>query len=290
MNIADEIGKAARLIRHADGLLITAGAGIGVDSGLPDFRGNEGFWRAYPPLAKARVEFVDIASPAAFRESPGRAWGFYGHRLQLYRATIPHAGFAALRDMAAGLRAGAFVFTSNVDGQFQQAGFDERRIVEYHGSIHYLQCMDACGGAIWTANHLLPEIDADTCTMRSALPRCAHCGRLARPNILMFNDSDWVERRMQRQYDRLEAWLATVQRLVIIEIGAGVDIPSLRRFGEQLRQPLIRINPRAPEVGRASDVSLPVGALGGLRSLRAELALPGSSRGQGFGAHQALSR
>jgi hypothetical protein len=95
---------------------------------------------------------------------------------------------------------------------------------------------------------------------------------------------------MQRQYDRLEAWLATVQRLVIIEIGAGVDIPSLRRFGEQLRQPLIRINPRAPEVGRASDVSLPVGALGGLRSLRAELALPGSSRGQGFGAHQALSR
>ena len=42
------ITQAARLIEKADGLLITAGAGMGVDSGLPDFRGNEGFWRAYP--------------------------------------------------------------------------------------------------------------------------------------------------------------------------------------------------------------------------------------------------
>ena len=46
---------AARLIEAADGLMITAGAGLGVDSGLPDFRGNTGFWRAYPALADARI-------------------------------------------------------------------------------------------------------------------------------------------------------------------------------------------------------------------------------------------
>jgi NAD-dependent SIR2 family protein deacetylase len=273
MYIRDEISRAARLIRNADGLLIAAGAGIGVDSGLPDFRGNEGFWRAYPPLAKARVEFVDIASPAAFRDDPVRAWGFYGHRLQLYRATVPHEGFAALLEIAAALRQGAFVFTSNVDGQFQKAGYDSQRIAEYHGSIHHLQCMDACTGAIWRAADLLPAIDTDTCTLRSALPHCPHCGELARPNILMFNDSDWVEVRMQLQYDRVEAWLATAQRLVVIEVGAGVDIPSVRRFGEHLNQPLIRINPRAAEVGRATDVSLPMGALRGLRQLRDALAL-----------------
>lgn len=274
MNIGDEISRAARLIRHADGLLIAAGAGIGVDSGLPDFRGNEGFWRAYPPLAKARVEFAGIASPAAFRDDPARAWGFYGHRLQLYRATVPHEGFAVLLAAARALRQGAFVFTSNVDGQFQRAGFDARRIVEYHGSIHHLQCMDACTGAIWNAVDLLPVIDTETCMLRSALPHCPHCGQLARPNILMFNDSEWVEARMQRQYVRLEAWLATVPRLVVIEIGAGVDIPSVRRFGEHLNQPLIRINPRAADVGRATDVSLPIGALSGLRQLREALAPP----------------
>ncbi|HOB44658.1 MAG TPA: NAD-dependent deacetylase, partial [Zoogloea sp.] len=55
--------EAARLIAAADGLLVAAGAGMGVDSGLPDFRGNAGFWRAYPALADARIAFEEIACP-----------------------------------------------------------------------------------------------------------------------------------------------------------------------------------------------------------------------------------
>ena len=55
--------QAADLIRHADGMLIGAGAGMGVDSGLPDFRGPEGFWRAYPALREAGLKFSEIASP-----------------------------------------------------------------------------------------------------------------------------------------------------------------------------------------------------------------------------------
>jgi NAD-dependent SIR2 family protein deacetylase len=46
--------QAVEWLRDADGLLVTAGAGMGVDSGLPDFRGNEGLWRAYPALAAAQ--------------------------------------------------------------------------------------------------------------------------------------------------------------------------------------------------------------------------------------------
>ncbi|MCK5220819.1 MAG: NAD-dependent protein deacetylase, partial [Candidatus Aminicenantes bacterium] len=48
----EKIREAAALIRDADAILIGAGAGMGVDSGLPDFRGNEGFWNAYPPYKK----------------------------------------------------------------------------------------------------------------------------------------------------------------------------------------------------------------------------------------------
>jgi NAD-dependent SIR2 family protein deacetylase len=91
------IEQAAALIAQADALVIAAGAGIGVDSGLPDFRGNAGFWKAYPALANDGVGFMDIASPSAFHADPRRAWGFYGHRLALYRKTVPHAGFALLR-------------------------------------------------------------------------------------------------------------------------------------------------------------------------------------------------
>jgi len=110
---ASLFAEAARLIAAADGLIIAAGAGMGVDSGLPDFRGNAGFWRAYPALAEARIAFEDIASPDAFRASPARAWGFYGHRLNLYRRTVPHAGFSILQAIAGRLAQGSFVFTLN---------------------------------------------------------------------------------------------------------------------------------------------------------------------------------
>ena len=118
------IKKAAETIRDADALLITAGAGMGVDSGLPDFRGDKGFWKAYPPFERLGVSFVDMANPGWFSRDPELAWGFYGHRLGLYRATTPHRGFDILQRWADGLEYGCFVFTSNVDGQFQQAGFD----------------------------------------------------------------------------------------------------------------------------------------------------------------------
>src|SRR3954470_3296910 len=91
------IADAAAAIRLAEAMLIGAGAGIGVDSGLPDFRGNEGFWKAYPPLKKLGLSFTRMANPYWFRQDPEQAWGFYGHRQNLYRATHPHPGFAILR-------------------------------------------------------------------------------------------------------------------------------------------------------------------------------------------------
>ena len=266
-----DINEAAALIGHADGLLITAGAGIGVDSGLPDFRGDEGFWKAYPPLAKSGIKFTSIANPAAFRAQPRLAWGFYGHRLQLYRDTVPHEGFAILRAIAAGIEHGSFIFTSNVDGQFQKAGFDAERIVECHGSIHHLQCIDACTSLTWPADGVAPVIDAAHCQMTSDLPRCPHCGKLARPNILMFNDSHWLEERTNAQDRRFDAWLKTVKRPVVIEMGAGTNIPSVRRQGEAIDVPLIRINPREPNVRRAADIGLAMGALSGLRLIQEAL-------------------
>ncbi len=74
----------------ADSLLLAAGAGIGVDSGLPDFRGPQGFWRAYPGLKKSGLRFEQIANPEHFHSDPTLGWGFYGHRLKLYRETQPH--------------------------------------------------------------------------------------------------------------------------------------------------------------------------------------------------------
>lgn len=266
-------GDAAALLDQADALVIAAGAGIGIDSGLPDFRGNEGFWNAYPALRASGLSFTGIASPAAFRADPGRAWGFYGHRLALYRATVPHAGFAILKRWAEAMPLGYTIFTSNVDGQFQKAGFDPARIHECHGSIHHLQCLDACSAALWEADPFRPQVDAAACRLLNEAPRCPHCGALARPNILMFGDSEWIARGSDLQDRRQRAWLAQVRRPVVVEIGAGSAIASVRSFSHGLLQAhgarLVRINPREPIVPTRADIGMPFGALSALEAIDA---------------------
>lgn len=263
----DSFAAAARLLAQADGLVISAGAGMGVDSGLPDFRGTQGFWRTYPALGQRGLRFEEVASPQAFDVDPHLAWGFYGHRLALYRNTRPHAGFATLKRFADRMPQGAFVFTSNVDGHFQQAGFPSERVAECHGSIHFLQCHAPCSPRIWSAEGFVPRVDTVACRLESNLPRCPDCNGLARPNILMFGDGDWIATPSNEQTERLRVWLRTVSNPVIIEVGAGTAVATVRYFSERLGRPLIRINPGDSDLGGAPGVALPCNALLALQQL-----------------------
>jgi NAD-dependent SIR2 family protein deacetylase len=273
-----DIRKAAGAIRSADALLITAGAGMGVDSGLPDFRGKEGFWKAYPVVAKLGLSFADMANPEWFERDPQLAWALYGHRLNLYRKTVPHDGFATLLEWAGSKPDGYFVFTSNVDGHFQKAGFDPERLVECHGSIHHFQCAGPCRQSIWPAADEQVSVDEAIFRARHPLPRCDHCGRHARPNILMFGDFTWIADRSNGQFRRFDQWLAGLEknsaRLAVIELGAGTAIPTVRWMSEDVTRrsqgTLIRINPReaaVPETLRERCFGIATGAMEGIREL-----------------------
>lgn len=266
---------AATVIREAEAFIITAGAGMGVDSGLPDFRGNQGFWQAYPPYAKLGLSFSEAANPEHFQRDPAFGWGFYGHRCNLYRETVPHEGFHIIRRWIDQLNAPYFVITSNVDGQFQNAGYSESLILEIHGSIHHLQCLKPCGRSIWPNNE---RFTIDTNSMRSrSIPRCPHCGDVSRPNILMFGDWSWLPDRTHTQEQRCERFIDGLgsKRAVVLEIGAGTAIPTIRATSERLgrRFPqitVIRINPREPNIP-SPHLSLPCSALEGLRLIDREL-------------------
>ncbi len=262
---------AAELVEQADLIVVAAGAGMGVDSGLPDFRGREGFWQSYPALARSGIDFYAAANPARFAEAPRQAWGFYGHRLALYRRTAPHAGFAILQHWMARADLGGVVYTSNVDGQFQQAGMDEALVWECHGSLHHLQCSRPCTDEVWSADAFVPDVDEDRCELRNAWPLCPRCGALARPNVLMFGDDAWVSARERQQAHRVAPRLAEARRPLVIELGAGTAVPSVRMFSQhvlqRLKGRLLRINPREWQVPGALDVGLACGALEGLGAL-----------------------
>ena len=245
-----EFTKAAKAIKEASGMVIGAGAGFGVDSGLPDFRGDTGFWNAYPPYRKKNLSFIELANPKWFESDPKLAWGFYGHRTSLYRETEPHVGFQILKKWSEAMDVEAAIFTSNVDGHFQKAGFKETQVFEVHGSIHYHQCISISCQNIWPFAGSI-DIDDDFNAV-GELPRC-DCGQLSRPNILMFNDFSFLGNRVNAQQERYSQWLNRVrdQKIVIIEVGAGTTVPTVRYNSEQLVDiidaTVIRINLREPE-------------------------------------------
>lgn len=265
---AQDFKKAARAIADADAIVVAAGAGLGVDSGLPDFRGDQGFWRAYPPLKELGISFVDMANPRWFDQDPRLAWGFYGHRMHLYRDTVPHRGFELLSKWVDEAPMGGFVFTSNVDGQFQRAGFDDEFVLECHGSIHHLQCATPCRGVIWSGEAVHVAVDPGF-VARGELPTCPSCGGIARPNVLMFGDGQWSDERTARQESHLETWFTQSARFCVVELGAGKSVPTVRRFSESILRSggsLVRINPRDSD-GPPGTISLAAGALAGLEGI-----------------------
>ena len=276
---AELVQKAATAIQDSAAILVTAGAGMGVDSGLPDFRGQEGFWRAYPAIAQMGISFEQMANPDWFDRDPRLAWAFYGHRLNLYRQTIPHVGFQHLLEIGRSKPYGYRVLTSNVDGQFHKAGFEDLKVSECHGSIHHLQCTQDCRAGIWSADSLHVEVEEDSFQAVGDLPRCHRCGALARPNILMFGDWGWSSDRTSGQESRLRSWLGRLQdeqaRLVIVEIGAGQSVPTIRmsseRYADLHSAVLVRINPRDHHVPNQKHVSLAADGLDGIRAIYDQL-------------------
>lgn len=220
------------MVKESEVIIVGTGAGMGKDSGLPDFRGDEGFWNNYPPY-RGKFNFVECANPAFLQEHPHLFWGFYGHRLSMYRNASPHYGYQLLKKMATSQSSESdniFAFTSNVDGHFQKAKYPDNRIYEVHGSIHFLQCY-SCQTIV--DNKFEPIVDLDKMSC-SNLPLCSKCEDTLRPNILMFDDWEWVVQRAQPQECNYKQFLKShsQKNKVLIEIGCGQAIPTIRDMME----------------------------------------------------------
>ncbi|WP_019938426.1 Sir2 family NAD-dependent protein deacetylase [Bordetella sp. FB-8] len=272
MSIQEKAKLAAQWIQEASVIMIAAGAGMGVDSGLPDFRGAQGLWTKFPELKELNWGFQDIASPKAFREHPYLAWNFYAKRLDSYRRTTPHAGFEILLRWVALTTQGHRVFTSNIDGQFQKAGFASHQVLEVHGSIHRLQCLRPCRDDIWDADVYQPKFCVEG-NLLCPPPTCPHCGGLARPHVLMFDDWGYIDGPTMQEVSAFNVWgFKHKNELLVIELGAGKTISTVRRYGERFAHRFIRINPNEWGVPSGkSRMGIQGGALSVLQQIDAEL-------------------
>jgi NAD-dependent SIR2 family protein deacetylase len=144
--------------------------------------------------------------------------------------------------------------------------------MECHGSITHFQCLYNCSKNIWEATTENFDIDMEILTSKT-IPTCPNCGEIARPNILMFGDFNWNSRRTLNQETRYTVWNRANKgkKLLIIELGAGTAISTVRRESESIAKyydgKLIRINPRDFEVDERYGYSVPFGALEGLKCI-----------------------
>lgn len=245
-----DIKFISSLIKGADAVAIFAGAGMGVDSGLEQYRGNDGLWLKSVRIEGHDVPYYDLMSHQAFIENPAKAWALIGEMQEKYKKTTPHEGFNLLLDMVKNKE--YFVVTSNVDEHFQKAGFDENRVFECHGSIFYMQCTEISEREIW----LCPEISIDNNEFVALnIPKCPECGKNCRPNVLLFGDWFWLSTKSAIQQQRFVKWSRIIKEscknIVAIEIGAGLTINTIRKASEAFTEgtfPLVRINTDDAEV------------------------------------------
>lgn len=269
INLNQELKLAQDIIESADAILITAGAGMSADSGLATFRTDGGWWKNHPLSKKHNINFMDLVTVKGFESDPHLSWAFFGTLMEEFRNAEPHRGYSLLLELAKSKQHGAFVITSNGDELFEKAGFDADSIHEVHGSAFHLQCAKPCIETTWEFRKTIP-VNQETFRAEGMLPLCPYCSGPARPNALMFGEDDaWVQERESAQEKRLQKWLEEVRlfgsELVVIEIGAGTQIPTIRiksqYFSRLMGGQLIRINPDDADLEGAEGVSLPMNAI-----------------------------
>lgn len=214
------LAGARALLREARRVVALTGAGISTESGIPDFRGPQGVWTKDPDAEKMATISHYIADPAVRR----RAW-----RARLESAAWqakPNAGHRALVDLE---RRGklATLITQNVDGLHQRAGSSPERVVEIHGTIHEVVCLD-CGERA-PMERALERVRAGEDD-----PPCRSCGGILKSATISFGQSlvDEDLRRAQRAALACDLLLAIGSTLSVYPV-AGV-VPLARDAGARI--------------------------------------------------------
>jgi NAD-dependent SIR2 family protein deacetylase len=263
INMEILLQNSAHMINHADAIAIFAGAGMGVDSGLEQYRGNNGLWTKSLIINNKPVYYYDLMKPVAFKEQPELAWGLIGYLMEKYRITKPHIGFSILKDFL--MHKEYFIVTSNTDQQFQKAGFSTKRIFEIHGSIFNTQCGESIECGIWETPDI--KLDSGSIIANSLIPVCPFCNSYCRPNVHLFDDEFFVPFLSAEQQFRYMDWREEIesdcQNIIALEIGAGKTISTIRKYAEGFvsdNYPLIRINPNDSETDKPNHISIPLSA------------------------------
>lgn len=288
-NIEDQLRLAANWIREADAVLICAGAGMSNNDGFNVYVSKEDFAQAYPWFPRwGYTTAYECMGLFGDRSIPLEAkWGFWLNHFNNMRFVFPvPSQYREVWEMVQGKD--HFVYTSNVDGNFERAGFAAENIYTPQGDYAFYQCMRKCRpDAVFESKPLLdslrPMVDERGMLPLASIPKCKYCGgdvfgNVRGGNWFIHQKYDVANRNF---VDWIEAKLASRCKLVVLEVGAGFNTPTVTPFPMEaiVRElshnsaSLVRVNPTEPgvpeDLPRALGINMGCNALHDIHSYMA---------------------
>lgn len=192
-----------RWVSKAQRVVVLTGAGISTDSGIPDFRGPQGVWTRNPAAEK----MSDIRYYVADREVRKAAW--QARLKSTAWSAAPNAGHCALAELERRGKLHALI-TQNIDGLHQRAGNSPERVIEVHGTLHRVVCLD-CG---WKGpmNETLDRVRAG-----EEDPPCGLCKGMLKSDTISFGQA-----LVPEVIDR--AFTAVQQTDLLLAVGTSLQV------------------------------------------------------------------
>lgn len=246
--------NAKQAINHADYILIGAGAGLSTAAGLE--YGGKSFQRDYKEFIE-KYHFEDLYTASFYPfSSQEEKWAFWAKLIKLNRFREPLRLYQELLELVKDKN--YFVITTNVDGQFETAGFDTEKIFAVQGDYRFLQCENACHNKLYDNKEMVEEWLKHTENLKipkQLVPKCPVCGGNMEMNLR--KDANFVQdENWYKQAKQYEQFLDEIEdkNVVLLEIGVGFNTPGIIRFPfeqmtyKHLKTILIRMNKDYPMV------------------------------------------
>lgn len=253
MSDPQTISQVRALLDRSERLLFVTGAGISADSGLPTYRGVAGLYEGRVTDEGFPVE-VALSGPM-FERRPEVTWKYIwqvGAACVKAQPNDAHLALAALEAR----KADVWVVTQNVDGLHRAAG--SRNLVEVHGHAFDLYCV-SCSAAFPARDIIDGYAEAF-----EAPPKCARCGGLVRPDVVLFGEA--LSSRTMRAFRTLE----TKSFDAVVSIGTSGMFPYITHYVVAARRqgvPTVEINPAYTELSDLFDHRLEMGAVAAVQAL-----------------------
>lgn len=229
MEITKALSTAAEIIKQSQYLIALTGAGISVESGIPDFRSAGGLWEKYDPAVYAHID--------SFKRNPEMIWEMLFEMIDLTKNARPNPAHLALADLERKNILKALI-TQNIDNLHQEAG--SVNVIEFHGNAHRLECL--------VCHHEEPVESPD---FGGKPPRCPKCGQIMKPQVVFFGEMIPPDALMESQM------LANSADAILVVGTSAVVYPasSIPYIAKQNRAKVIEMNlERTALTGSITDV------------------------------------